>query len=262
MPISRPPEKPADNRSRPTFAETSNAYNETPPGPTKHTEPSPFEVRSLKPLVLTPSSIRNAAPGPFSSPLAAQPTEIVREDSGAVVVLFQVGHRVGTHRPALTRALEETAKVLPLYVYDSRELGGPPTTPERIRKKKIQAEIDFASALRKELESLGSAPWIREGSLGESVPDFAKRAGSKKVFMHQDMTVTEIIDADNLYSMYKLSKSLKDLGIELPVLTRAVLLHIRRSSFSVEFRFRRLDTTDFCGRGRGASCFARWCHRE
>lgn len=199
--------------------------------PTAHTtmsNPNPAFVPSAVPSIgstrspttalprpdafITPSvGVPASSPSHLTQPLPQRSASRPHPDGGAgcskgtVVVQLRSDLRVHDH-PALTHALEEGARVVPVFVFDTRQFGSTSHGFQRTGKYRARFLIESVSELRTAMESLGGGLVVRVGIPEKVIPDVCKSVGAKRVFVHRE------INFEEQESERKLEEALKPAG--------------------------------------------------
>lgn len=151
----------------------------------------------------------------------------VGKGTGTVIVLFRSDLRVHDH-PALAHAVEDAAKIIPLYCFDPRHFGRTDGGFQKTGKYRVRFLQESVQDLRNSLRKKGSELVVRHGQPEQVIPDLCKRYGARAVFMHR-----EVVYEDQKVEE-RLQKNLKQAGKELQLFWANTLYHEEDLPFSVE----------------------------
>lgn len=106
---------------------------------------------------------------------------------GTSLVLFRSDLRLDDHA-ALTKALETSANVIPVFCFDPRHFGRTPHGFDKTGKYRARFLLDSVRALREQLVSKGSNLVVRLGKPEDVVSNLALQTGADRVFLHSEVT--------------------------------------------------------------------------
>ncbi|CDF37246.1 unnamed protein product [Chondrus crispus] len=142
----------------------------------------------------------------------------VGKGTGTIVVLFRSDLRLDDH-PALSHAIEEAATVVPVYCFDPRHFGRTEYGFEKTGQYRAKFLLESIAGLRKSLQEKGADIVVRRGNPEDVLPDLCKKLGSKRVFVHKEVTY------DDQQVEAALATALKKQGAELSSFWANTLYH-------------------------------------
>lgn len=142
----------------------------------------------------------------------------VGKGTGTVVLLFRSDLRLDDH-PALTHAIEDAAKVVPVYCFDPRHFGRTEYGFEKTGQYRAKFLLESITVLRASLQEKGADILVRKGKPEDVIPEICKKLGAKKVFLHKEVTYEE------QQVEVALAKKLKEQGAEMTSFWANTLYH-------------------------------------
>lgn len=157
--------------------------------------------RAVSPMAFAPSPAA-ASRAPVSAPTKLTQPQTQRsgtrpnpdggigKGNGTVIVLFRGDLRVHDHA-ALTHALEEGERIVPVYVFDTRQFGSSPAGFQKTGSYRARFLLESVQELRSALESRGGGLVVRVGLPERIVPALAKQIRASRVFVHKEIALEE-----------------------------------------------------------------------
>lgn len=107
------------------------------------------------------------------------------------LIWFRNDLRLHDHE-ALTRAIERSERVLPVYCFDPRHWGKTAQGFDKTGPFRTQFLLESVAELRNSLRQRGSELLICQGKPEVLLPELARAYGASKVFAHQEVTSEEL----------------------------------------------------------------------
>ncbi|KAA8497236.1 Blue-light photoreceptor PHR2 [Porphyridium purpureum] len=145
---------------------------------------------------------------------------------GKVIVWFRSDLRLHDH-PALAKAVEEAAQIVPVYCFDPRQFGKTSFGFEKTGRHRAKFLIESVQDLRRALQAKGSDLVVREGRPEQVLPALARETGCTAVHFHQEVTYEE-----QEVEMH-VEKALEEAGIRAESLWANTLYHESDLPFAI-----------------------------
>lgn len=186
------------------------------------TAPCPAALRI--PTLSTPGLATQLFPQRIAQPPHNPPSS--GGHGGVSIVLFRSDLRLDDH-PALTRALEQSSTIVPVFCFDPRHFGRTEHGFDKTGRDRARFLIEGVHNLRESLRALGADLIVRHGRPETAVPEIAAMTAATHVFLHREVTYEE------QETERALRKALRERSIDMDVLWANTLYEQRDLPFEL-----------------------------